>query len=81
MKYIIEQIFREVIIMFTNWEWGQVKSEFLIHMFIVPNETLTLAWGKKRSFQFFRVNRPLWTREEALLWKIAVKTESLVNVN
>ena len=39
MKYIIEQIFSEVICS----EGGQVKSEFLIHMVIVPNETLTLA--------------------------------------
>ena len=77
MKYIIEQIFSELMCS----EGSQVKSEFLIHMFIVPNETLTLAWDKKRSFQFFRVNRLLWTREEALLWKIAIKTKSLVNVN
>ena len=39
MKYIIEQIFSELICS----EGGKFKSEFLIHMFIVPNETLTLA--------------------------------------
>ena len=39
MKYIIEQIFSELMCS----EGSQVKSEFLIHMFIVPNETLTLA--------------------------------------
>ena len=74
----------------TNFKWaymfrrrlGQVWIFYsYVHMFIAPNETLTLAWGKKRSFQFFRVNRLLWTPEEALLWKIAIKTESLVNVN
>ena len=39
MKYIIKQILSELICS----GGGQVKSEFLIHMFIVPNETLTLA--------------------------------------
>ena len=39
MKYIIKQILSELICS----EGSQVKPEFLIHMFIVPNETLTLA--------------------------------------